>query len=143
MGARFKEGYRQAVTDGISGWSFSAQLINADADPWVPDRIHEQNYSDLPPGALVGAPVALTSVTFDGDQFTADPTTIVFAVDPDEKITGWLLYRDTGSPASSCLLDYIDEGYGLVLDPTNAAGTLSVVVNGGDGVIARIGYPTS
>ena len=100
-----------ALTFDLSGATIKAALI--DTASYTFSHAH-QYYSDL--AGVVGTPVALANkaCTLSGanDLFSCDPIAFTGLVSAPT-IEAIVLYRDTGNPATSELIAYIDTAAGL------------------------------
>lgn len=96
--------------------TIKVQLIDA-ADYTVNLSTHDY-LDDVAGAALVGTAVALGSKTFTNGTFdAADSTFTSVTGDQSEAL---IIYKDTGSSATSPLIAYIDTATGLPVTPTGA-----------------------
>lgn len=80
---------------------------------------------------LVGTPVTLGSKTFTGGVFdAADPTFLSVTGDQSEAL---IIFKDTGTPATSPLIAYFDTATGLPVTPNG--GNIGVQFNA-SGILA-------
>lgn len=87
-----------------------------------------QYYDDVSASAL-GTPQTLTSKSTTGGTFdAADPT--FTAVASGDEVTAYVIYKDTGNPASSPLIAWFDtdDNEQAISVPTNG-GDITVVLN--------------
>lgn len=82
--------------------TINAQLL---ASTYVADVLHE-NFDDVPALDRIGSPVALTSKTVADGTFKADPPVFV-ALTMGDTVRGYVVYKDTGTEATSPLLCYV------------------------------------
>jgi len=73
--------------------------------------------------AIVGTPVTLTSKTFTNGVFDAADAT--FATVTGDQSEACIIFKDTGDPATSPVIAFIDSGSGLPITPngSNITGT--------------------
>lgn len=76
------------------------------------------NLSDVPGGDVVATSGNLSSKTNVGGLLRA--ANLPFSALAGSQITQAWLYKDTGTPSTSTLLIYIDQGIGLPITPTGA-----------------------
>lgn len=109
------------LSGGINLTSDTIKVVLVDLADYTYSGSH-QFLSDVPSGARVATTAALTSKTVTNGTFDADNTTFPTATgDPSEAM---ILYKDTGSAATSNLICFID----TVTGPAS----LTVTPNGGN-----------
>lgn len=127
---------REAFLTGALDWTagtntFKAILIDQGVDtPTTADDYLD----DIGTGARVGTAVALASRT--GTDGAADAADITFTAVTGASCEGLLIYKDTGSEATSLLIAYIDTATGLPITPNG--GDIIVVWDNGTNKIFRI-----
>lgn len=77
------------------------------------------NFSDVPAGSIVSAGVALTNKVVSGGALNADPVRFASVAAPGGGQIGQALiyYVDSGTPATSPLVGYMDTTTGLPVTP--------------------------
>jgi hypothetical protein len=109
----------EALMAPLLSGTVEAQLVDAG---YTPTGGHEF-LDDVPAGARVGGPVALTGKSVSLGTLHANP--VVFpSVPPGDTVTGVVLYLATGTDSTSQLLAHVDRGADTV--------PLSIATNGGD-----------
>lgn len=115
---KFKE---TLLSGGINFTSDTIKVVLVDGADYTYSASH-QFLSDVPSGGRVATSAALSSKTVTNGTFDAADTTFTAASgDPSEAL---VIYKDTGSAATSNLIAFID----TVAGPAS----LSVTPNGGD-----------
>ena len=119
-----KEGLLTAQFN-MSSDTIKVALLNTDVAAY--DAGHDF-YNDISAG-VVGTPVALTSKTYAGGVFdSADPTWTGVS---GAEFEAMVIYKDTGDPATSPLLLYVDTGVtGLPMTPVSGNITYTVPADG-------------
>ena len=112
---RFLEGQFNWLTDTIKVY-----LVNSNAYT-VQTAVH-QYLSDIPTSARIAGPVTLTAKSTAGGA--ADAADATFTSVSGASIEAIVIYRDTGTEATSPLIAYIDTATGLPITP-----------NGGDIIV--------
>lgn len=114
---------RQRFLEGQFNWNTDTiKVILVDTGAYTPNLAVHEFLSDIPSSARVTAPVTLTSKTTTGGA--ADGADITFSAVQGPSIEAIILYRDTGTEATSPLVVYIDTATGLPITP-----------NGGDIIV--------
>lgn len=113
--ALFAKG-REGFLDGSIDWdtdTIKAVLVDHGTDTPVPAT--DQFLSDISAGARIATSAALSSKTVtDG---VADAADITFSAVSGASVESIVLYKDTGSAATSRLIAYIDSATGLPVTP--------------------------
>ena len=112
---RFLEGQFNWLTDTIKAFLVDTAAYTANM------AVHEF-LSDVGSSARIAGPVTLTAKASTGGA--ADAADITFASVAGPSIEALVLYRDTGTEATSPLIAYIDQATGLPITP-----------NGGDIIV--------
>lgn len=112
---RFLEAQLNWMTDTI-------KVILVDTGAYTPQTAVHQYLADIPISARVAGPVTLTSKTTTGGA--ADAADVTFTSVSGPSIEAIIIYRDTGTEATSPLIAYIDTATGLPITP-----------NGGDIIV--------
>lgn len=132
--AWYKKGL-EGFAGGAVNWgsdTIKAQLIDT-ADYTVNLNTHDF-LDDVPAAARVGTAIALASKTStDGILDAADGVFSAVTGDPSEAL---IIYKDTGTEATSRLLLYIDTATGLPVTPNG--GNINVAWDNGANKIAAL-----
>ncbi|HRO35383.1 hypothetical protein [Thauera sp.] len=112
---RFLEGQFNWLTDTI-------KVILVDTGAYTPQTAIHQYLADIPLSARIAGPVTLTSKATVGGA--ADGADVTFTSVSGPTIEAIVIYRDTGTEATSPLIAYIDTATGLPITP-----------NGGDIIV--------
>jgi phage tail sheath gpL-like len=99
------------------------KVVCVDEDDDVPDPAADEFLADIDAGARVATSGNLTTPDTTGGVFNADPITIA-AVAGDE-FESIVIYKDTGNPATSALIAYIDTAAGLPCTPDGSDITIT------------------
>lgn len=113
----WKEALLQALSDSdLSAGTVKAALIDTGTYTY---SAADQFLSDLPGGSVVGTPQTLTSKTFALGVFDADDVT--FPTVTGASVEAIILYIDTGTPATSRLVAFLDTAItGLPVTPSGS-----------------------
>ena len=115
---------REGFLDGSIDWdSHTIKAVLVDTGTYTVNLGTHANLSDIPSGARIATSGALTGKTVTGGVADADDVT--FTTVSGASVEAIVIYKDTGSAASSRLIAYIDTATGLPFTP-----------NGGDVIIA-------
>lgn len=127
--------YRQAALDGDVSWSadtIKAQLV--DTSLYTVNLASHEFLTSIAAGARVGSPVILSNKTVtDG---VADADDCLFSLVSGSSVEAVVLYKDTGTEATSRLIAYIDTATGLPFTPSGINQT--VVWNSGSNKIFKL-----
>ena len=126
---------RQHFLDGDVDWTadtIKAVLIDA-ADYTVAIDTHEF-LSDIPSGARVATSAALTGKT--SALGVADAADVSFPAVVGDQSEALVLFKDTGSAATSILIAYIDTATGLPATPNG--GNINVTWDNGANKIFKL-----
>lgn len=126
---------RQAFLDGDIDWSndtIKVLLVDA-ADYTVSLSTHDFK-DDVPGGAIVATSGALSSKSStNGVADAADVTLSAVSGDPSEAL---IIFKDTGSAATSPLIAYIDTATGLPVTPNG--GDITITWDNGSNKIFKL-----
>jgi hypothetical protein len=92
-----------------------AQLV--DTGTYTANLAAHEFLSDLPVGARIGAAVTLTGKSYAAGA--CDATDATFTAVSGPTIEAIVIYRDTGTEATSALIAYIDSATGLPITPNS------------------------
>lgn len=127
---------RQKFGDGAINWTgdtIRAQLIDLAA--YTPSQDVDEFLADIPAGARIGSPVALTGKTNVLGVLDATDVSIT-GLTAAPTVEAIVIYKDTGSAATSPLLMLIDTATGL---PTVAGATQADIAwSNGSNRIAKL-----
>ncbi len=114
---------RQRFLEAQLNWSSDTiKVILVDTGAYTPNTAVHQYLSDISGSARIAGPVTLTSKATTGGA--ADAADVTFTSVTGVSIEAIVVYKDTGSEATSPLIAYIDTATGLPITP-----------NGGDIII--------
>ncbi len=126
---------KEGFLDGSIIWmndNIKAALIDTSA--YTVNLTSHSFMSDVPSGAIVA-----TSANLDSKSATdgvADATDVTFTSVTGASVEAIIVYKDTGSSASSRLIAYIDTGTGLPFTPN--AGNIIIAWSSGSDRIFRL-----
>lgn len=112
---RFLESQINWMTDTI-------KVLLVDTGAYTPQTSVHQYLADIPVSSRIAGPVTLTSKTTTGGA--ADAADCTFTSVTGASIEAIVIYKDTGTEATSPLIAYIDTATGLPITP-----------NGGDIIV--------
>lgn len=112
---RFLEAQINWMTDTI-------KVLLVDTGTYTPNTSAHQYLSDISATSRIAGPVTLTSKSTTGGA--ADGADVTFISVSGQSIEAIVIYKDTGSEATSPLIAYIDTATGLPITP-----------NGGDIIV--------
>ena len=121
--AKYRKACENYLFPNIVGNTVRASLIRTAAG-YTPDIENDEFYQDVPGAAIIFDGPALTGKTFTGGRFKADNLNMG-TVPASPSADGIILWHDTGDPATSRLLVWIDTAGGLPVTPN---GTDYVVI---------------
>lgn len=114
---------RQRFLEAQLNWSSDTiKVILVDTGAYTPNTAVHQYLSDISGSARIAGPVTLTSKATTGGA--ADAADVTFTSVTGVSIEAIVIYKDTGTEATSPLIAYIDTATGLPITP-----------NGGDIII--------
>jgi hypothetical protein len=107
---------RQGFLDGsINFASDNIKAVLVDLGTYTPNLATDANLSDIPSGARVSISPNLTSKTVTAG--VADAADIVFSAVTGATVEAIVLFKDTGTPATSRLISFVDTMTGLPFTP--------------------------
>ena len=114
---------RQRFLEAQINWmTYTIKVILVSTSAYTPQTAVHQYLSDISGSARIAGPVTLTAKATTGGA--ADAADATFTSVSGSTINAIVIYKDTGTEATSPLLAYIDTATGLPLTP-----------NGGDVII--------
>lgn len=126
---------RQAFLDGDIDWSNDTiKLLLVDAADYTVNISTHDFHNDVTSGGIVATSSAFGSKTStNGVADAADVTLTAVTGDPSECI---IIYKDTGSSATSPLIAYIDTATGLPVTPNG--GDITITWDNGSNKIFKL-----
>lgn len=126
---------RQAFLTGAINWtSDNIKAVLVDTGTYSPSLSSNEFLSDITAGARIATSGNLTSKT--ATLGVADAADVTFSAVSGATAEAIVIYKDTGSAASSRLIAYIDTATGLPVTPNG--GDISVAWDNGSNRIFRI-----
>lgn len=108
---------RQAFLEGAIAWlSDTIKAAMVDTGVYTFSQSH-QYYSSIS-SAVIGTPQALGSKS--STSGVADAADVTFTAVSGSSVEAIVIYQDTGNPATSRLIAYMDTATGLPFTPTGA-----------------------
>lgn len=130
----YDKGLEGFATAGIAWTADTIKVVLVDAADYTVSLTTHDFLDDVPAIARVGTPVALTTPTAtSGVLDAADATLTAVTGDPSEYV---LIYKDTGTEATSRLIALIDTATGLPVTPNG--GNITIQWDNGANRIGRI-----
>nr|WP_308194022.1 hypothetical protein [Mycolicibacterium neoaurum] len=115
MNALYDKG-REGFLDGSINWtSDNIKAVLVDTGAYTVALGSNQFLSDIPSGARISTSANLSGKTATGG--VADANDVTFTSVSGATVEAVVLYKDTGSAATSRLIAYIDTGSGLPITP--------------------------
>ena len=124
---RFLEGQLNWLTDTI-------KVYLVDTGAYTPQTAIHQYLADIPLSARIAGPVTLTSKSTTGGA--ADAADCTFTSVSGATIEAIVIYKDTGSEATSPVIAYIDTATGLPVTPNG--GNITVTWDNGTNKIFKL-----
>ena len=122
---RFLESQINWMTDTIKVY-----LVSTSA--YTPQTAVHQYIADIPPSARTAGPVTLTAKATTGGA--ADAADCTFTSVSGATINAIVIYKDTGTEATSPLIAYIDTATGLPITPNGG----DIIVTWDNGIDCRL-----
>lgn len=114
---------REGFLTGSFNWSTDTiKVCLVDTNAYTPNFTTHQFLSDISGSAIIAAGVTLTGKSVTGGA--ADANNVTFTAVSGAQSEALIIYKDTGSSATSPLIAYIDSATGLPITP-----------NGGDIIV--------
>jgi hypothetical protein len=130
----YDTGRNAHLTAGVSWLTDTIKAVLVDLADYTPSFSTQQFLSDIPAGARVATTAAFTSKTaVAGVADAADPVFPGATGDQSEAI---VIYKDTGTPATSQLIAFIDSATGLPVTPNS--GDINLIFDNGANRIYRL-----
>lgn len=124
----YKKGIEAILNGSINLESDTIKAVLIDAADYTVNLTTHDFLDDVPVAARVGTPQTLVNKTFTNGTFDADD--VVFPSVTGDSSEAILLYKDTGSDATSRLLGYFDTATGLPVTPVGASITVTWSASG-------------
>lgn len=117
VNALYDKGREAFATGGINWTSdtIKAVLVDTAAGVYTPNLATQQFLSEIPAGARIATSGALTGKTATAGVCNA--ANVTFTAVSGASVEALVIYKDTGNPASSNLIAYIDTATGLPVSP--------------------------
>ena len=126
---------RESFLKGEISWNTNnIKAVLGDTGLYTPNLVTDQFLSSIAAGARVATSANLTGKTTAAGVADADDVT--FTAVTGASIEAVVLYQDTGSPATSRLIGYIDTATGLPVTPSG--GDITVVWDSGANRIFKL-----
>jgi len=106
------------MTAGIDLVNDTINCALVDAGDYTPDVDVDEFFSDIPPAGVISFG-ALNNATVVGKSFNADDKLLSSVTGDDIEMV--VIYKDTGSSATSPLIAMIDSGTGLPFTPNGGS----------------------
>ncbi|MGD9989315.1 hypothetical protein [Pseudonocardia sp.] len=126
---------REAFLRGEISWNTDTiKCVLVDAADYTVNLATHQYLSDIPSGGRVATTAALSGKTTTAG--VADANDPVFTAATGDQAEAIVIYKDTGSAATSPLIAYIDTATGLPVLPNS--GDITVVFDNGSNRVFRL-----
>ncbi len=126
---------RQKFLEGSIDWlTDTIKCVLVDVQDYSVNLGSHEFLSDVPSGARVATSIALTTKTSTAGVAEADDVT--FTTVTGDQSEALIIYKDTGSAATSPLIAYIDTATGLPITPSG--GDITVVWSSGSNKIFKL-----
>ena len=126
---------RESFLKGEISWNADAiKAVLVDTDQYTVNLAAHQFLSDVPTGARVATSSAFTGKTTGNG--IADANDLTYPTVSGPTIEALVIYQDTGDPATSRLIAYIDSATGLPVTPNG--GGVNVVWDDGANRIFKL-----
>lgn len=107
---------RQRFLEAQINWmTDTVKVILVSTSAYTPQTAVHQYVADIPPSARIAGPVTLTAKATTGGA--ADAADCTFTSVSGVTINAIVIYKDTGTEATSPLIAYIDTATGLPITP--------------------------
>ncbi len=115
---------REGFLDGSIDWDTNdIKAVLIDTGAYTVDLAAHDNLDDIPSGARIATSSNLSSKTVAAG--VADAADVTFSAVSGATVEAIVLYKDTGSAATSRLIAYIDTATGLPVTPNGGDITVS------------------
>ena len=126
---------RQRFLEAQINWmTDTVKVILVSTSAYTPQTAVHQYLSDIPTSARIAGPVTLTAKATTGGA--ADASDCTFTSVSGATINAIVIYKDTGTEATSPLIAYIDTATGLPITPNG--GDIIVTWDNGVNKIFRV-----
>ena len=126
---------RQRFLEAQINWmTDTVKVILVSTSAYTPQTAVHQYVSDVPPSGRIAGPVTLTAKATTGGA--ADAADCTFTSVSGATINAIVIYKDTGTEATSPLIAYIDTATGLPITPNG--GDIIVTWDNGVNKIFRV-----
>ena len=107
---------REGILDHSIDMSATVKGVLVDTGTYTPNLATDTFLSDIPVGARISTSSALTTKTYTAGVFNSDPAS--FAAVSGASVEALVMFIDTGNPATSRLVAYIDNAIGFPFTPS-------------------------
>jgi hypothetical protein len=130
----YDESRRLFLEAGINWMTDDIKAVLVDAGSYTPNFVSHQHLADIGQSARVTPGVLLTGKATTGGA--ADANDVTFSAVSGPSIEAIVLYRDSGSDATSTLIAWLDTATGLPITPNG--GDIIVTWDNGANKIFRL-----
>ena len=118
---------REGILDHSIDMTATVKCVLVDTAAYTPNFATDQFLSDIAVGARIATSSALTTKTYTAGVFNSDPAS--FTGVTGASVEAMVMYIDTGNPATSRLICFIDNATGFPFTPSG--GDVQVVPSTG------------
>ena len=111
----YDKGRQKFAEAGINWLTDDIRVVGIDAAAYTVSVANHEFLSDVPVGSRIAAPVSLISKTTTNGACDAADASFLSVAGPS--IEALIIYKWTGSEATSPLIAYLDTGTGLPITP--------------------------
>jgi len=115
-----KEGFLGGTIDWDND---DIKTILVDTDDYTVDLVNHQDLADIPAGARVATSANMGSKTITAG--VADAADVTFSSVTGDQSEALVIFKDTGTEATSTLIGYIDTATGLPVTPDGSDVTIT------------------
>lgn len=120
---------KEGILNGSINWlTDNIKIALVDTGAYTVNLSTHTYLSDVPSGAIIATSANLDSKTVSGNA--ADAADVSFSSVTGASVEAIVVYKDTGSTATSRLISYIDTGTGLPFTPNAGNIQIQWSVNG-------------
>lgn len=120
--ALYDKGREAFLTGGINWTSDTIKVVLVDAADYTVNIATHDFLDDIPSGARIATSGALAGKT--ATDGVADADDLVFTAVSGDQFEAFVIFKDTGSEATSRLIAYFDTATGLALTPNGGNVTI-------------------
>jgi hypothetical protein len=135
MGNALYDKGRQGFLEGAIHWEQDViKAVLIDTADYAVDLAHHQFLSDIPAAGRVATSQALSEKTVTAG--VADAADLIFLAVTGDSCEALVLFQDSGNPATSRLIAFIDTATGLPINPNG--GNINVIWDNGANKIFKL-----